>query len=94
LGVSSQQNREGVGGGLVFSGETLLSVGWEERVVVMPKGFEACRKQGGRIRTKQMSGGRYMHICFIGGKSYPGEVKTKKASTGSPVADAIQQKMR
>jgi len=44
----------------------------------MPKAFDSCRKRGGRIRTKELSGGKYMHICFIGGKSYAGEVKKKK----------------
>ena len=55
----------------------------------MPKGFEMCRKAGGKIRTKQLSNGRYMHICFLKGKSYPGEVKTKKESSGSATAEAI-----
>lgn len=46
----------------------------------MPKGFESCVKRGGRIRTKKLSGGKYMHICFIGGKSYAGHVKKSKKS--------------
>lgn len=44
----------------------------------MPKDFTQCVKDGGRVRTKELSGNRYMHICFKGGKSYAGEVKTKK----------------
>jgi len=44
----------------------------------MPKEFEKCVKQGGRVRTKTLSGGRYMNICFKDGKSYPGEVKKRK----------------
>lgn len=44
----------------------------------MPKGFENCQKDGGRVRTKKLSGGRYMHICFKGAKSYAGHVKTRK----------------
>ena len=44
----------------------------------MPKAFEDCVKNGGRVRTKKLSGGRYMHICFLNGKSYAGEVKTKE----------------
>lgn len=44
----------------------------------MPEAFLRCVKAGGRVRTKVLSGGRYMHICFIGGKSVAGEVKTKK----------------
>lgn len=44
----------------------------------MPEKFNKCVKDGGRVRTKTMSGGRYMHICFKDGKSYAGEIKTKK----------------
>jgi len=44
----------------------------------MPEAFDACVRNGGRVRTKKLKGGKYMHICFLKGKSYPGEVKTKK----------------
>ena len=44
----------------------------------MPKLFDSCVKRGGRVRTKKLSKGRYMPVCFIDGKSYPGEVHTKK----------------
>jgi hypothetical protein len=44
----------------------------------MPAAFDSCVARGGRVRTKKLSGNRYMHICFIGGKSYAGEVKTKE----------------
>jgi len=33
---------------------------------------------GGRVRTKKLKDGKYMHICFKNGKSYAGEVKKKK----------------
>lgn len=45
----------------------------------MPAGFERCRAKGGRIRTVKPSKGKYLHICYLNGKSYPGEVKAKKA---------------
>jgi hypothetical protein len=32
------------------------------------------------VRTKSLSGGKYLHICFLNGKSYAGEVKTGKSS--------------
>jgi len=48
----------------------------------MPKAFEDCRKRGGRIRTKKLSGGRYMPICYLDGKSYAGEVHKKKPEPG------------
>lgn len=41
----------------------------------MPAAFDNCRKAGGRVRTKSMDGGKFMHICFLKGKSYAGEVK-------------------
>jgi len=44
----------------------------------MPKNFEKCVAQGGRVRTKKLPNGKYIHICFKDGKSYAGEVKTKK----------------
>ncbi len=44
----------------------------------MPRGFNMCVKKGGKVRTKKMSGGRYMHICYLNGKSYAGEVKKVK----------------
>jgi len=44
----------------------------------MPAAFEKCVKAGGRVRTKKLSGGRYMRICFKNGKSYAGEVKKRK----------------
>jgi len=43
----------------------------------MPKAFDDCVKSGGRVRTKKLKNGKYIHICFKGGKSYAGEVKTK-----------------
>ncbi len=43
----------------------------------MPADFERCVKEGGRVRTKELGNGKYMHICFKDGKSYAGEVKTK-----------------
>jgi len=45
----------------------------------MPKGFLSCVRRGGRVRTIKPKPGRYIHICYIGGKSYAGEVhKTKR----------------
>lgn len=44
----------------------------------MPQGFDNCRKNGGRIRTKKMGKNKYMRICWKNGTSYSGEVKTRK----------------
>jgi len=43
----------------------------------MPKPFEDCIKNGGKTRTKKLKNGKYMKICYLNGKSYPGEVKEK-----------------
>ncbi len=47
----------------------------------MPQAFEECRAKGGKIRTKTLSSGKYMHLCILNGKSYGGEVKEKKSKT-------------
>lgn len=44
----------------------------------MPKSFNDCVKNGGRVRAKSIGKTRYIHICFKDGKSYQGEVKVKK----------------
>ena len=45
----------------------------------MPADFDKCVAGGGRVRTKDLGNGKYMHICWDKeGKSHAGEVKTKK----------------
>lgn len=46
----------------------------------MPKAFTNAVKRGARVRTKKLAGGKYVHIAFINGKSYAGEVHKKKGS--------------
>lgn len=48
----------------------------------MPAAFDACVKNGGKVRTMTLKAGKYMHICMINGHSYPGEVKMKKMMKG------------
>ena len=43
----------------------------------MPKQFLECVKKGGRVITKKLPDNKYIHICYIRGKSFAGEVKTK-----------------
>lgn len=59
----------------------------------MPAAFDACVSGGGRVRTKKLGSGKYMHICFKDGKSYAGEVKTVKSgkSTKSSFMRAAQK---
>ncbi len=45
----------------------------------MPSDFLKAVAAGGKVETKQMSGGRYMHIVHgKDGKDYPSEIYTKK----------------
>lgn len=58
----------------------------------MPKAFTDCVKRGGKVRTKVINEkkGTYMHICYIDGKSYPGEVLTKKKKKASIIESAYE----
>lgn len=44
----------------------------------MPASFDRCVANGGKVRTKTIGKFKYQRICFLKGKSYAGEVKTKK----------------
>ena len=44
----------------------------------MPKDFEDCVKNGGKVKTKKLSKNKYIKICYLNGKSYSGEVHTIK----------------
>ena len=46
----------------------------------MPAGFNECKAKGGRIRTKLIGKDKYIHICWLGNKSFAGEVKTRKTA--------------
>ena len=46
----------------------------------MPASFDKCVSSGGRVRTKTLGKGKYIHICFKGGKSYAGHPKKKKGA--------------
>ena len=62
----------------------------------MPKAFDTCRKNGGKIRTVNLKGGKYVHVCSLGGKSYRGYEKMKKSSSegSGHVAAAIKKRMK
>lgn len=57
----------------------------------MPTSFDKCVKEGGKVRTKVLKGGRYVHFCIKDGKSYMGEVKKRKAGEGSKVISALRE---
>lgn len=53
----------------------------------MPKAFEQCRRQGGKIRTVTLPGGKFMPVCIRpkgrtgphGGRTVAGEVHKRKS---------------
>ena len=45
----------------------------------MPEDFLRCVKNKGKVRTKKLKGGKYIHLCKTkSGKWTAGEVKKKK----------------
>lgn len=45
----------------------------------MPRDFDKCQAEGGRIRTVTLKGGKYLHVCYDKeGKAHSGETHTKK----------------
>ena len=44
----------------------------------MPANFTKCVREGGRVFTKSLPKGRYVHGCEKNGKTYWGEVKKAK----------------
>ena len=49
----------------------------------MPKDFDMCVQEGGRVRTMPLSKGRHMRICYDKmGKSHAGEIKQGQGTKG------------
>jgi phage I-like protein len=48
-----------------------------------PADFDNCVRGGGKVRTIAVKGqaDKYMHVCYLNGKSHSGEVKTKKEAS-------------
>ena len=47
----------------------------------MPAALNKCVKRGGRVRTIKPKGQKsstYIHVCYLNGKAYRGEVKHRK----------------
>jgi len=49
----------------------------------MPRSFTDCVSGGGRVRTKTLSGGKYIHLCKDKNGWHHGEVKESKGKTAS-----------
>lgn len=45
----------------------------------MPKKFDNCIKKGGKVFTKTLSGGKYIHGCELNGQTAWGYVKQKNS---------------
>jgi len=62
--------------GLTLLGQVVCIVPPADIKTAMPEGFDKCVKAGGKVRTKTLKDGKYMHICYDkNGKSHAGEVK-------------------
>jgi phage I-like protein len=48
-----------------------------------PADFDNCVRGGGKVRTIAVKGqtDKYMHVCYLNGKSHSGEVKSKKEAS-------------
>lgn len=59
-----------------------------------PQEFDKCVAGGGRVRTKTLSDGRYIHLCFPkgGGPGIAGEVKEKQGSKLKRVIESKEGK--
>ncbi len=58
----------------------------------MPKGFDDCIKNGGKVKTKNLKNNKYIRICYDKkGNSHAGEVTTKKKSS-KPKSKADRQR--
>lgn len=54
----------------------------------MPRSFEICVNNGGRVRTiagpykkHDLKAGQYRRVCFIQGEMHYGEIKTKEGAS-------------
>lgn len=60
----------------------------------MPKDFEDCVKNGGKVVTKKLKDDKYMKICYDKDGSHPGEIKTKKKEESKvDNAKVLQEKL-
>lgn len=52
----------------------------------MPKSFDDCRAESGRIRTMVPNTSQYFHLCFPsgGGPAVKGETHQRKSGVGTP----------
>jgi len=44
----------------------------------MPTNFLKCVEDGGKVRTKKLKNNKYIKLCFINGKTFHGEIMSKK----------------
>jgi phage I-like protein len=52
----------------------------------MPADFLKCIEDGGKVRTVSVGDNQYMRVCYLNGKSYNGEVMTKKETSENKIS--------
>ena len=58
----------------------------------MPKEFDDCVKSGGKVRTKNLKGNKFIRICYDKkDKAHAGEVMTRKKKSK---AQKLEQKVQ
>lgn len=55
----------------------------------MPRAFDLCVKNGGKVRTQKVGSKKYRHVCILKGKVFKGYVKTKKS--GNKFTSALKK---
>jgi hypothetical protein len=60
-----------------------------------PQNFVSCINSGGKVVTKQLKDNKFVHICYgKDGKSYTGEIKTRKKKKAKAKAMVFDHKKK
>ncbi len=59
----------------------------------MPKAFTDAIKKGAKVRTVSLPGGKYIHVAYLNGKEYKGEVKTDEKKSKKLSKEEFRKKM-
>lgn len=57
----------------------------------MSTGFDKCIASGGKVISKSLGNGKYIHICTLNGISYHGEIKRRQKQKRASFEEAMKQ---